>query len=178
MKLIWRTILSAMLLSAGLSGCWSVCDSSSLRPPDAYEPNDTPSTATPLETSRDGSFNTEESDVFKFTATANETITISVQTLQAGELPPSYALCLSSVKQILNDRLRCDDRSYPKGSPLSFTAPRDDTYDVSITEPAPGCRHLCGCPTRGSSYRVLLERTPKASLGRQTPANTARGASR
>ena len=102
MKHLWqttvRTMLWGVLLSAGLSGCWSVCDSSNLRIPDALEPNDTPGTATLLETSRDGSFNTEENDTFKFTASASETITITVQTLEAGAQITRYALCLSSVK--------------------------------------------------------------------------------
>lgn len=167
MKHLWqttvRTMLWGVLLSTGLSGCWSACDSSNLRAPDAFEPNDTPQTATPLETSRDGSFNTEENDTFKFTASAGETITITVQTLEAGAQPARYALCLSSVKQVFDDKFRCDNRAYPEGSTLSFSAPRDDTYYIDIVEPSPGCRHICGCPTRGSTYRVQLQRAPKVT---------------
>lgn len=170
------TILWGALLSLGLSGCWTVCDSSSLRIPDAFEPNDTPSTATLLETSRDASFNTEENDTFKFTAIAGEAITITVQTLEAGAQPPSYALCVRGTKQMFDETLRCDSRAYPKSLPLSFTAPRDDTYTIDIVEPAAGCRHICGCPVRGSSYRVSLTRTLKTSAVTPIRASTEQSA--
>ncbi len=166
-----RTKVWGALLSVALSGCWAVCETSSLRPPDAFEPNDTASTATLLETSRDATFNTEENDVFRFTATATETITITVQTLEAGAQPPSYALCVRGMKQMFDETLRCDPRAYPQGSPLSFTAPKDDTYTIDIAEPAANCRHICGCPVRGSSYRVLLTRSPKPSA--KTPISAS-----
>ena len=173
MKHVWYTKLLTIfwgaLLSLGLSGCWAVCESSSLRLPDAFEPNDTPSTATLLETSRDATLNTEENDVFKFTATAGEAITITVQTLEVGAQFPSYALCVRDMKQTFEAGLRCDSRAYPEGSPLSFTAPRADTYTIDIVEPKANCRNICGCPIRGSSYRVSLTRTPKPSAKTPIP---------
>jgi hypothetical protein len=118
--------------------------------------------------------NTEENDTFKFAATADEVITITIQTLEAGAQLPSYALCVRGTKQEFEAGLRCDPRAYPQDSPLSFTAPRGDTYTIDIVEPKANCRNICGCPVRGSRYRVSLTRTPKASFVAPTRASAER----
>jgi Bacterial pre-peptidase C-terminal domain len=156
MKTVFQAVL-CIALSMILTGCWAFnCSSVNLRLPDALEPNDTPSTATVLETTREATFNSEENDTYQFTATAGEQLTITVETLEAGVQSARYALCLTDTKGLKG--IRCDDRAYPEEPNLTFTATQSGTYVLDVVEPKFGCRHICGCPVRGSSYRITLER--------------------
>ena len=101
-------------------------------PTDAFEPNDTQVTATPIKYGdvKDGVLNTADTDVFKFTGTAGETAFINTHTVTGS--PDSRIRVLDGAGKVLGEN--SSQRKGVLDAALDFVVPASGDYYIAIDD--------------------------------------------